>query len=240
VPDRKQRGEYHKYINLILDACDLLDIRVFGTFIGNVPGKDIDEIMEDIEQVFAPILEYAKDRNIKVAIENCPMVGGMGKYRTPYAPGNIAYCPENWDKIFNKLNFDNLGLNLDPSHLCWQNIDYVETTRQYGKRVFHVHAKDLEFVPSRISRTGILHSKSGLGSNTGTWRFRIPGYGQINWAAFISALAESGYDGTVSVEHEDPIFTGLRIEEGLYKAVSYLSQYIIRHKSKYGSFEWFG
>ena len=240
LPDDQKRKEYHQHIKLMIDACNLLDVGVVGTFVGSIPGEGIERNIEAVGEHFAPLVEYANDNNVKIAVENCPMVGGIGEYRTPCAPGNIAYCPENWEKIFEKVGLDNLGLNLDPSHLCWQEIDYVEVARQYGDRVYHVHAKDVDFVSSRKFRTGILHSESGLGSSTGTWRFRIPGWGVIDWPAFISALAERGYDYVISVEHEDPIFAGERTEEGLLKAMRYLKPLMIEQRGAYGEFGWFG
>ena len=239
-PDEKKRQQYHQHIKLLTDTCNLLDVGVVCTFVGSVPGQDMDRNIEAVREHFSPLVEYAKDHNVRIAIENCPMVGGIGENVTPFAPGNIAYCPQNWDRIFDEVGLDNLGLNLDPSHLCWQQIDYVEVARQYGNRVYHVHAKDTEFVQSRMFRAGILHDKSGLGSSTGTWRFRMPGWGAIDWPAFISALAESGYDYVISVEHEDPIFAGLGAEEGLKKTAQYLKQYVIRERAEYGGFIWAG
>jgi sugar phosphate isomerase/epimerase len=98
-----------------------------------------------------------------------------------------------------------LGLNLDPSHLVWLQIDYEQAVRDYGERIFHVHAKDTEIRRDELYRRSILSHGSGWQEG------RMPGRGEIDWARFIGALRDAGYDGVVSVEHEDH---GLGVEAG--------------------------
>ncbi len=84
----------------------------------------------------------------------------------------------------------------------------MRALREYKDRVYHVHAKDTEMLPERRYRGGV---------NSDYFRFRIPGYGEINWAAFISALDEFGYDGGMAIEHEDPVYSGEKFDEGLVR-----------------------
>jgi len=110
---------------------------------------------------------------------------------------NLAYCPAAWDAMFEAFPGGTLGLNLDPSHLHWLGIDIERAVRDYGDRIFHVHAKDTEIVGDELYRRSIL--SLGVGWQKG----RMPGRGEIDWAGFVGALRDAGYDGVVSVENED-------------------------------------
>jgi sugar phosphate isomerase/epimerase len=104
--------------------------------------------------------------------------------------------------------FQSSGHRIRPSHLYWQGIDHLRALHEYSDRVYHVHAKDTEMLPERRYRGGI---------NGDFFRFRIPGYGEINWTHFVAALHEIGYDGGIAIEHEDPIYSGERFDEGLIR-----------------------
>jgi sugar phosphate isomerase/epimerase len=99
--------------------------------------------------------------------------------------------------MFDIVPDPNFGLNFDPSHLVWQMIDYCRAVREFGERIFHVHAKDLE-----IDRDGLYeHGVMSLGMG---WQVpRLPGLGEVRWAEFFAALYAAGYDGAVCIEHED-------------------------------------
>jgi sugar phosphate isomerase/epimerase len=114
--------------------------------------------------------------------------------------------PDTWDAMFRAVPSQALGLEFDPSHLFWQSIDHIRALHEFKDRVYHVHAKDTELLAERRYRGGV---------NGDSFRFRIPGYGAINWAGFIAALDEIGYTGGVAIEHEDPVYSGERFDEGL-------------------------
>jgi sugar phosphate isomerase/epimerase len=103
------------------------------------------------------------------------------------------------------------GLNFDPSHLDWQGIDVTAALREFRERIFHVHAKDVAVEPAVLARVGYL--------GDGWWRYVLPGYGRIRWGEFITQLRQQGYDGVLSIEHEDDAFPP---EEGFGKAARYL------------------
>ena len=93
-----------------------------------------------------------------------------------------------------------LGLAYDPSHLVWQFIDPYLPLREFGHKVMHVHAKDTQVLRDTLQDVGI--------EGQGWWRYRIPGWGEMNWTRIISDLSESGYGGVISLEHEDPVWEG--------------------------------
>jgi sugar phosphate isomerase/epimerase len=114
----------------------------------------------------------------------------------------------------------NLGLNVDPSHLIWQGIDYEQALRAVASRVFLAHAKDTEIFTERLQQVGYF--------GRGWWTYRLPGHGRIDWRRWLSLLAEVGFDGVVSIEHEDrewgaPGGLLARRQEGLREAQRVLS-----------------
>lgn len=130
-------------------------------------------------------------------------------------PGNLAYSPELWEWMFSL----GLYLNFDPSHLCWMGIDPAEAVRPYVARVVHAQAKDIELFPERRNRYGF-PGRAVLRPDpwdVGWWRYRIPGFGQVDWQRVIDALYEGGFDGTLSIEHEDPVWGGTeeRVKTGV-------------------------
>jgi len=136
---------------------------------------------------------------VKVAIENCPMIFSSDEW-----PGgrNLAYSPAIWRQMFELIPDENFGLNFDPSHLVWQFIDYTRAVREFGPRIFHVHAKDMEIDRDGLYENGVM--SAGLG-----WQVpRLPGLGEVRWDRFISTLYAIGYDWVVSIEHEDRKFEG--------------------------------
>ncbi|MGC8631867.1 MAG: sugar phosphate isomerase/epimerase family protein [Thermoprotei archaeon] len=206
-PDEKKRAANLGSAKAAIDFASANGIDLLCTFVGRDPWKDVNDNLKLLEEEFAPLVDYADSKNIRVAFENCPM--------EKFPSGtNLAFSPEIWDEIFKR--FPKLGLELDPSHLVWQGINYVRAARDYGPKILHVHAKDTEVLSDKLSRSGIF--------GQGWWRYRIPGWGSIDWREFITALREGGYDGALDVEHEDPIFTGSeeRIKKGLKLGVSYL------------------
>jgi sugar phosphate isomerase/epimerase len=152
-------------------------------------------------------------------------------------PGFAVYNPETLLKL-RQLAGDNLGANLDPSHFFWQGIDPVEAARVLGDAgaLYHVHAKDTGIDPHNTRINGVLDTKS-YGDLAGrSWVFRTCGYGHGDefWKPFVSMLRQKGYDGALSIEHEDSYMSG---QEGFRKAVEYLRGVLIREPA--GKAWWF-
>lgn len=157
---------------------------------------------ETITQIAAPFYREfaarAADLGVKLAMEN-------------WFATNIMHL-DHWAQIFEEVPAENFGLNFDPSHLLWQGIDYLHAVEAFKDRIFHVHAKDTEVLAHRLAWLG---NQSGRG----WWRYCIPGYGEIDWGVFIARLRDNGYDGVLSIEHED---RALGREEGFIKGINYL------------------
>lgn len=124
-------------------------------------------------------------------------------------PGNLAYSPELWEWMFSL----GLYLNYDPSHLLWLGIDPVAAIHwleRHPGRIQHVQAKDTVIDPGGRDRYGVFGRALDRRDpwDSGWWRYRMPGLGNVDWRRVIDALYQCGYDGAVAVEHEDPVWSG--------------------------------
>ena len=218
-PDASHREAVNDHLKKVIRAAAFMGVPVVNTFIGADQRKSQSDNMIRALKVWEPIMRYAEDQGVKVAIENCPMIFSKDEW-----PGghNLAYSPNAWRELFDKLG-PNLGLNLDPSHLIWQMIDIERVVREFAPRLFHVHGKDLEIDREGLYENGIL--SLGMG-----WQIpRMPGLGEVPWPRFISALYKVGYDYVVCVEHEDRNFEGTDelVKRGFQLARETLSPLIV-------------
>ena len=192
------------YYGRVFDAAEKLGVGVVAAMGGFHGGLNWEDNIKLFGERFGPVSELAEKRGMKVAFENWMAVHG----RLPFTPINIGGSPDTWDDMFSAVPSKAMGIEFDPSHLYWQGIDHVRALKEYADRVHHVHAKDTEMLPENQYRGGI---------NGSYFRFRIPGYGEINWFEFVSTLDEIGYTGGVAIEHEDPVYSGDRFDEGLVR-----------------------
>lgn len=167
--------------------------------------------------------DFAAKHNVKIAFEA--------------HPGMVLHTPEDIVRL-RKAAGKNLGANLDPSHFFWQGIDPVLAAKYLGenKALFHVHAKDCAIHGWNAGTCGNLDPKSyGEIADRG-WVFRTCGYGHGDdfWKPFVSMLRLQGYDGVISIEHEDSLMS---MSEGFEKAIEYLQGIILREPT--GEAWWF-
>jgi sugar phosphate isomerase/epimerase len=215
-PDPEQRTSVIEHLKKVILAAELLEVEIVGTFIGREKDKNIPDNLEAFAQIWPPIVKFAGDHQVKIAIENCPMLFSWDEW-----PGgsNLASSPALWKKMWEIIPDDNFGLNLDPSHLILQMIDYQRVVFDFADKIFHVHAKDLEIDREGLYQNGVL--SQGMG-----WQIpRLPGLGDVDWGKFISALYRVGYDFVISIEHEDRAFEGT---EELVKRGFLISRDVLR------------
>jgi sugar phosphate isomerase/epimerase len=213
--------------NLFKVAKDL-NVNTVCTFAGRDPKKSIADNIPEFKKVFDPLAEKALDMGIKIAFENCPMM-----YNALMQGGNIAMNPKAWEMMFDAVNYENIGLEYDPSHLIRSQINCIRVIYEFGPRIFHVHAKDAEWLPELLYWRGIYDCPFGGGSAKdrvgGTVsRDRFPGMGQVPWGQVISAFYDVGYKGNLDIEgRHDPLFaTPEREAIGLRLAKEYLEKFI--------------
>jgi sugar phosphate isomerase/epimerase len=196
-PDAAERRAANTHLRKVIDAAAKLGVPTVGTFVGRDRTKNVPDNFREFRKVWPRIVGHAEDRGVNIAIENCPMIFSWDEW-----PGgtNLASTPAAWDEMFSLVPSKRFGLNLDPSHLVWLQVDYERVVRDYAKRILHVHAKDME-----IDREGLY--RHGTASQGMGWQIpRLPGLGEVRWDRFLSQLYRVGYDGVVSVEHEDRAF----------------------------------
>ena len=196
-PDPKERRAANTHLRKVIDAAAKLGVPIVGTFVGRDKTKNVADNFREFRKVWPRLVDYAESKGVKIAIENCPMIFSWDEW-----PGgtNLASTPAAWDEMFSIVDSASFGLNLDPSHLVWLQIDYERVVRDYAEKILHVHAKDLEIDRDGLYRNGTI--SLGMG-----WQVpRLPGLGEVRWDRFVAALYRAGYDYVVSVEHEDRNF----------------------------------
>ncbi|RIK83133.1 MAG: AP endonuclease [Planctomycetota bacterium] len=186
------------HIRKVIDAAAMLGLPGMNTFIGADHTLPLDDNLLQFERVWPEIIRYAENRNVRVGIENCPML-----FTKSWPFGwNLARTPSIWRRMFEIIPSAFFGLNYDPSHLRMQLMDPIAPIREFGPRIFHSHAKDMRIDREKLDRVGSLVPPMDRSTA------KIPGLGDINWGAYIGALSDAGFDGPVCVEVEDHAFEG--------------------------------
>lgn len=190
----KKRQEVIDHLYTLIDAAKLLGVNLVTTFLGRMPSKSVSENLKEVAKVWPPIIQYAEEQGIKIAIENCPMLFTEDEW-----PGgqNLMTSPSNWRKVFEILDSDNFGINYDPSHFVWQHIDYIEPLYEFKDKLFHVHYKDIKLYPNKLKDVGIMATPLEYMSP------KLPGLGDVDWGKYVSALTDIGYNGYTCIEVED-------------------------------------
>lgn len=218
--DLEKRDVYISHIKKIIKAANILGVNTVTTFVGRVPHKTVEENIEIFKTVWPDIIKYAEENNVKIAIENCPMLFSNDEW-----PGgqNLATTPAIWRRLFEIIPSKNFGLNYDPSHFIWQHIDYIKPIYEFKDRIFHVHYKDIKIYKDKLDDVGIMATPLQYMSP------KLPGLGDVNWAKYVSALTDIGYNGYTCIEVEDKAFEGSL--EDMKKSVKlskkYLEQFVI-------------
>jgi sugar phosphate isomerase/epimerase len=216
-PDPGHRRVVIEHLKRVIHAAPRLGVGVVNTFVGRDPTKSVEANWPLFREVWPDLVQYAEYQGVTIGIENCPMLFSQDEW-----PGgkNLAVSPTTWQAIFKEVPSASLGLNFDPSHLVWQQIDYVRSVRAFGKRIVHVHAKDTRIDRDRLYATGVL----GLGWHTP----KLPGLGEVDWGAFFAALTDVGYRSAVCIEVEDRAYEGSLADRkrALRQSKRFLEQYM--------------
>ena len=219
-PDPEKRAFNIAHLKKVIDASKLLQVGMVTTFIGRDQYKNVEENLAEFEQTWPEIVAYAGERDVKIAIENCPMLFGQDQW-----PGgqNLATSPRIWREMFRIIPSANFGINFDPSHFVWQMMDYLKPLYEFKDRILHVHFKDIKLYKDKLDQVGVMAYPLEFMAP------KLPGQGDVDWGAFVSALRDIGYDGFACVEVEDRAFEGSeeKILDSLYLSARYLDPYVI-------------
>ena len=198
-PDPDAAAAAADHLRKVIVAAERLGVGLVGTFVGRDKTRTIAANLEQFGRTWPALVRWASDHGTRIAIENCPMIFSDDEW-----PGgnNLAFAPAIWRSMFEIVPDPHLGLNFDPSHLVWQFIDCPRAIYEFGDRIFHVHAKDVEVRRDGLYDWGVM--SAGVG-----WQVpRLCGLGDVDWGGFFAALYAVGYDNVTSIEHEDRTFEG--------------------------------
>ena len=217
-PDKRKASIEHLY--KVIDAASFLGIDLVTTFIGRVTELPVEDNLEIFAEVWPPIIKYAASKGVRIGIENCPMLFD----RTNWPGGqNLFTSPVLWRKMFEIIPDRNFGINFDPSHFVWQQMDYIAQIYEFKDRIFHVHFKDIKLYPEKLKECGVMAYPLDYMDP------KIPGYGDVEWKRFVSALTDIRYDGFACVEVEDRAFEGSKekIIDSLKQSYKYMRALVI-------------
>lgn len=213
-PDSARQEEIVDAVKKAIDDVAAMGLGVMTHLVGRDPSLSGDENIAIYKEVYTPIAAHAEEKEVRLAFENWPRNGTM-----------LAITPELWDAMFNAVPSPAIGLCYDPSHLFWLSIDHIQPIFDFKDRIYHAHAKDTEILPKGQNQFGIYGRQLEATEPAQWWRYRLPGYGHINWYEYIDALYQVGYNDVLSVEHEDPVWdsTPELARRGLLLAYQFLT-----------------
>ncbi len=219
APDRDEAAKYVDHIRKVIAASAKLGIGRMNTFVGRDWTKSVDDNWPRFLETWRPIIRFAEEHRVQVGIENCPMLFSKDEW-----PGgkNLATTPKIWRRMFEEIASDHFGLNYDPSHMVWQQMDYLEPLREFAHKLFHLHAKDVRIDRQRLNDVGIMAHPNEYHTP------KLPGMGEVDWGKFFSVLTDTGYQGAVCVEVEDRAFEGsLELRKAsLRQSATYLRNFL--------------
>jgi len=187
-PDPDARAALHARTEAFMRAAADAEVPVFVLFPGNNPAASEEENYAAFAAFAKNLLAATSGSPIKIAMENWP-----GPHKA-----FIAITPAGWRKLFALVPDTRLGLEFDPSHLIWQGIDPVAARREFAGRIAILHGKDTAIDEEKLSAAGYF--------SEGWWTYVLPGRGRVDWKSFLAAAKADGFDGVVSIEHEDRAF----------------------------------
>jgi len=223
APDKREAKVAIDHIKRVIRATERLGLKQMNTFIGRDPAKSVDANWKRFRQVWKPLVKFAGDHGVRIGIENCPMLFSDDEW-----PGgkNLAHSPAVWRRMFKEIPARHFGLNYDPSHMVWQQMDYIRPLREFADRIFHVHAKDVRIDRRRLDDVGILATPVQFHTP------KLPGLGEINWGRFFSVLTDIGYNGAVAIEVEDRAFEASLADRkaSVRQSTTFLRNFIAPHR----------
>ncbi|MCM8776987.1 MAG: sugar phosphate isomerase/epimerase [Candidatus Omnitrophica bacterium] len=215
--DPEKAEEYKNLVRNAIILAEKMGVGVVAGFSGRIVGKELKESVSLFKKIWSEHARFGEDHNVKIAFENCP----MGEFHTPSNGTNFVCTPQMWEIAFNEVSSDAIGLEWDPSHLVCQLIDPVANLRRFGKKVYHIHAKDAHINQDILKHYGIWYQ--------GAIEHCFPGLGDTDWGLCIKELLRYGYKGDLNIEGwHDMVYRGEREDEGLINAFKYLSRFVVQ------------
>ncbi|MDR0541762.1 MAG: sugar phosphate isomerase/epimerase [Dysgonamonadaceae bacterium] len=174
------------------------------------PGGWADEEKRFVEN-YLPIFDKFQEYGVKIAFE-------------PH-PNNIIYDTHTALRCLELSGrHPSYGINFDPANLLMAGINLQTFINELGSRIVAVHAKDCELVEHNMLKGGLM-MQGEWGRLDRSLRFRIPGWGSIDWKKIITELYMVGFDGSYNYEHED---VTMSVGDGIEKTIAFLKPLMIK------------
>jgi sugar phosphate isomerase/epimerase len=237
-PDKNKREDAQRRLRAAIDLAKALNVDRVVTMSGCPAGPGGGTL--GVFPCWATSSDDEKLFDWQLKHELVPFWQQMSRQLAKEMPGMmICFELHPGVSIFNSKGFEalslhvgkNIGLNLDPSHFWWQGIDPVQVVEALGNRIGHAHGKDTLLYPDRIRRDGVLHFSPPAEPERAPWHFAPVGEGHDDtaWVSLFTAMQRAGYDGVVSIEHEDPRYDG---EEGTERSLKGLRRILAQCEAK--------
>ncbi|NLD43037.1 MAG: sugar phosphate isomerase/epimerase [Chloroflexi bacterium] len=207
------RDDAVRYLEECIDHAPAFGCDLVAGFTGRLPDVPLDQSLPRFREVWGPLAQRAADLGVRIAFENCPMGGSWQR-----GDHNIAHSPDAWERMFNELPMDNLGLQWEPCHQMTQLIDPLPQLKKWVHKILNVHGKDASIHWDVIREHGI--------NGPVPWVFhRTPGFGDSNWTDIISVLRANNYTGSIDIEGwHDPVYRGDLEMTGQVYGLNYLKR----------------
>lgn len=229
-PDAAKAEEYHEDMCNTVRLAEKLGVDTITCFSG-CPGDSENSRYPNWVTCAWPddylhILEYQWNKVLIPYWKNFVKIAGdcgVTKIAFELHPGFCVYNVDTLKRLREAVGPE-IGVNFDPSHLVWQGMDPVAVIREFQSMIYHVHAKDVRVDKYNMAINGVLDTKHYSNEADRSWIFRAVGYGHDAgyWKEIFSALRVAGYDGVISIEHEDSLMNRM---EGLRHAVDIVKSY---------------
>mgnify|MGYP006070431529 FL=1 len=194
-----ENADHVKTLKYCMDSAKYFDAPMVTTFAGGYEGQPVEKAIPKFGEVFRELADYAADKNLQLAIENCPMGGTWQRVTC-----NIAFNPKAWEMMFEEVPAKNLGLEWEPGHQSIQLIDPIAQLREWAStgRILHLHGKDCSVDLEAVKKYGVFGAVDFAPQRT-------PGFGDTDWRQIFSILHQNGYENDVCIEgYHDPVYSG--------------------------------
>ncbi len=218
-PEPNEAKTAAAHIEQVIRAAKKLGLSNVNTFVGRDWTRSIEANQQPFLETWKPLIRVAEEHGVRIGIENCPMLFTSDEW-----PGgkNLAISPAVWRMMFSAIPSECFGLNYDPSHLAWMQMDPIAPLREFADRIFHIHAKDVRVDLHCLNDVGILAHPLEFHEP------KLPGLGDVDWGRFFSVLTSSGYNGPVCLEVEDRSYEGSleARKRALRRSARFLRQFV--------------
>lgn len=186
--DNATAEQLHQTTRNVILLAEHINVPMVAGFAGRLMGRPLEDSVEPFKKIWTGHAALAADHGVKIAFEHCP----MGKFTLPPEGSNCICTPKMWQRCFEAVPSDAIGLEWDPSHLVATFIDPIQNIKDWSSKIYHVHAKD-----AHVDRTNL--AKHGI-CDADTLEHCFPGLGDCNWALIVKELIRGGYRGDLNIE----------------------------------------